>query len=245
MVRTITTEKGGIMHAMKQRIMLTAAVLGLCVAWAQGAEAVPMAHLVLDSERGDFVGGALTAGGPRHSDVTYTPASSSLFSAAIVASRNVAGQPAYLQFFFLLPTNPDEYTTLDFATDQLGIPFATGVYTDAQRAFFASAGHPGLDVSFEHRGSNTLTGTFTVNSVSFFTDAGGLEIGGLDVNFEQHSEGGLPALLGHFTFTADVAAAPEPGTYALMLTGLGLLGFATRRISGKTPRRPVRSPTTR
>jgi len=188
------------------------------------AQASTFAHLVLDSEVDDYVGGG------KHSDVTYTPANTAgFFFASILTGQNVLGQPAFLRFSFLLSGSPDEFATLDFATNRLDVPFATGTYTNAERASFASAGHAGLDVSFEHRGSNTLTGSFTVNSVDFFTDVAGVQIGNLDVNFEQHSEGSTPALFGHFTYSSGVSPVPEPGTYAMLLSGLGLLGFAARR----------------
>ncbi len=209
---------------MKQRfVVLAAVVLGFCVASMQRAEASTFARLVLDSEVGDYIGGGV------HSDVTYTPANTLFFNASILTGLDVALQPAFLRFSFYLSESPHEYATLDFATNRLGVPFATGTYTNAERASFASAGHAGLDVTFQHRGSNTLTGSFTVNSVSFFTDAGDVKIGGLDVNFEQHSEGATPALFGHFTYSSGVSPVPEPETYAMLLAGLGLLGFAARR----------------
>jgi hypothetical protein len=90
-------------------------------------------------------------------------------------------------------------------------------------------------VTFQNRGSNTLTGNFTVNSVSFFTDASNVvQIGSLDVNFEQHSEGATPALFGHFTYAAEAAAAaPEPSSLALLAAGAisaaGFRGWRRRR----------------
>ena len=154
-------------------------------------------------------------------------------SAEILTGLDVAGQPAFLRFAFSFPfpTTPDQFTTLDFATNQLNIPIAAGTYLDAQRASFATTGHPGLDVTFEHRGSETLTGNFTINSVSFFTDSTNtLEISTLDVNFEQHSEGATPALFGHFTYNAGVATAvPEPSSLALATIGaVFCFGFARR-----------------
>src|SRR5262249_46056873 len=152
----------------------------------------------LQSQPGDFVGQGQTF------NFTYTPLNSTFFSAQILNGLNVAGQPAFLRLAFGTVTGSNltnTFTTLDFATNQLNTPFQPGTYTNAQRASFATAGHPGLDVSFQNRESNTLTGQFTVNSVSFFKDASNaVQIGTLDVNFEQHSEGAVPALFGHLTY---------------------------------------------
>jgi hypothetical protein len=186
--------------------------------WVVPAARADVAHLVLDSQAGDFVGGG------KHSDVTYTPANTNGFFFDQIIGF-VGGKPDFLRFIFLLGPNvtPDEFATLDFATHQLGVPIQVGTYgspgNTAQRASFATAGHAGLDVGFEHRGSNTLTGNFTVNSLSFVLDGSNvLHIGSFDVNFEQHSEGATPALFGHFTFQSSLAAVPEPSP--LLLSGL-------------------------
>src|SRR5262249_59570023 len=89
-----------------------------------------------------------------------------------------------------------------------------------QRADFASPGHPGLDVSFQNRGSNTLTGEFTITEVTFMTGPAGLEVETFAASFEQHSEGAAPALFGDFTYDARITAVPEPGTFALALVRL-------------------------
>lgn len=191
--------------------------------------AADTAELKLMSQPGDFIGQGQTV------DNVYTPANSLFFSAQVVAL--VSGMPAYLRFVLGSPiAMPNTFTTLDFSTQQLGIPFQPGVYglpgNTAQRAAFAQPGHAGLDVSFQNRGSNTLTGNFTVNSVQFFKDASNnFQIGSLDVNFEQHSEGLTPALFGRFTFFATgfgPSAVPESGTTAMLLL-VAFIGVAAFR----------------
>ena len=182
-----------------------------------------MAELTLQSQPGDFIGQGQTK------DIIYTPTNSDFFSAQILTGLDVSGQPAFLQFLFGTVTGSNStntFSTLAFATNQLNLLFQPGIYTNAQRAAFATAGHPGLDVTFQNRGSNTLTGSFTVNSVSFFLDSSNVEqIGSLDVSFEQHSEGATPALFGRLVYSA--ASVSEPTTLALL--GLSLAGLATVR----------------
>ena len=74
-----------------------------------------------------------------------------------------------------------------------------GTYTDAQRAAFRDPGHPGLDVSGDGRGRNTLTGSFTIPQlVVDATDA----VTALAATFPQHCEGAAPALHGTIRYCA-------------------------------------------
>ena len=173
------------------------------------------AHLVLDSEQGDTIGGGLDW------DIWYTPATSDFWFAYV--NNNVTGAPAFLTFNLgAVASGPDD-TLLgaSFSSSAMGQPLTVGTYLDAERAAFASAGHPGLDVSFQNRGSNTVTGWFEVESILYHADAtalNGFVIDYFRVNFEQHSEGLEPALFGTFEYSA----VPEPAT-ALALAPVLLL----------------------
>ena len=74
-----------------------------------------------------------------------------------------------------------------------GEQLKVGTYTDAQRAPFRDAGHPGLDVSGDGRGCNTLTGSFKI--IELVADSTGA-VKALSATYEQHCEGGTPALKG-------------------------------------------------
>src|SRR6266487_339330 len=184
------------------------------------AVASQFAQLMLQSQPGDFVGQGQTV------DIIYTPSNSPFFLADIV-DFTANGQPDFVHFAVGNPAaSPNTFATLDFSTAGLGIPILPGTYglpgNTAQRASFAEPGHAGLDVTFQNRGSNTLTGNFTITDVTFFLDANNtLEIGSFAASFEQHSEGAVPALFGTFTYQSSV---PDSGATALLLI-IGVVGL--------------------
>jgi hypothetical protein len=86
-------------------------------------------------------------------------------------------------------------------------------YENAQREPFQAAGHPGLDVSGDHRGCNTDASRFIVDDASY--DGSG-NLLTFSVRFEQHCEGMDPALFGELSYnsTADyrtVSMSPPAG----------------------------------
>ncbi|TMF34434.1 MAG: choice-of-anchor D domain-containing protein [Chloroflexi bacterium] len=66
-----------------------------------------------------------------------------------------------------------------------------GTYENAERASFASPGHPGLDVYGDGRGCNTVSGRFTVHEATWGLDGKPTVF---SATLEQHCEGGAPAL---------------------------------------------------
>jgi len=83
---------------------------------------------------------------------------------------------------------------LTFSSQQLGSDLVPGVYEDAQRAPFAQPGHPGIDVTGDGRGCNTITGRFQVHY--FERQPNSSAITRALVSFEQHCEGGTNMLTG-------------------------------------------------
>ena len=73
-----------------------------------------------------------------------------------------------------------------------------GVYEMAQRWPFNQPGHPGLSISGDGRGCNTLTGRFQVHRLEL--QAGTTMVQRALVSFEQHCEGGSNMLSGCIRF---------------------------------------------
>lgn len=181
------------------------------------ANAGPIAELTLDSQPGSFIGAGQSF------DVTYTPLNSSSFVASVVDS--IAGSPSSISFEMGTITSSlatNTFATLEFSTAQLGVPITVGTYNDAERPAFATSGHPGLDVAFQNRGSNVITGSFDVTDAEFV----GTTIEAFSATFTQDSDNNTSMISGTFTYFANV---PEPTSIAIFSAGLAALGMMRRK----------------
>src|SRR5262249_43324859 len=126
-------------------------VLGLStLLGSAGAARADFAHLTLHSETGDFIGQG------KNFDLTYPQPGDQFFFVAL-SSTLPSKLPTNVSFTLGKVTSGSDntFTTLDFGTNQLGAPLTPGtLYDNAQREAFAQPGHPGLDVTFQNRGSN-------------------------------------------------------------------------------------------
>ena len=126
------------------------------------------------------------------------------------------------------------FGTSSFLNSNSGFLFP-GTYTDAQKAAFADAGHPGLDFSLNGIAASTLTGQFTITDAVFASTATGFEVTSFAATFEQHAEGLAAGLTGDFKFKANGDPPPPPppmpipGTIYLLGAGLGLVWGMRRR----------------
>jgi hypothetical protein len=128
-------------------------------------------------------------------------------SAASVAQRREISSPSHV-----------------LGTDALGIPIQPGFYPQVRHADFAPPGFAGVDISFQNRGCNMLTGSMTIEYVSF--DASLTTIQSFRAMFEQHFDGMAPTLTGKCTY--DVV--PEPISLGLITIGGAIWGeFRSRR----------------
>ncbi|MFB8120895.1 hypothetical protein ACFQ6U_22540 [Streptomyces sp. NPDC056465] len=164
-----------------------AAVLTLALSMATGttgllsgtqahAQPVTDGSLAFSGDEGDWISGGESYAYSTDSQDTVSVTGS---SDNRVVSVSVAG------------ANGD-WWYLDLAAPA-GATLAPGTYDGATRYPFNEAAEPGLDLSGNGRGCNTLTGTFTVTAVEF-GPRGYVEE--LDASFEQHCEGGGSAARG-------------------------------------------------
>jgi len=116
------------------------------------------------------------------------PAGSATFSAQVVETGTAVT-------ISVLPPNTFWYLT--FAAPR-GQPLVPGTYENAVRSAVRPNGVAGIDVVGDGRGCNVQAGRFVVDVVQF-TIAGDLD--SFHATFEQHCEGGTPALFGEVKFS--------------------------------------------
>jgi hypothetical protein len=147
------------------------------IALVESASA-PRTEIRFSGDPGDYITGGRS--------YTYNPS-----NAVISFSRNFdSGVSASI--------NGDTWWNLDLAApgDATLLP---GIYENAQRFPFQDIDVPGLSLSGDGRGCNTLTGRFVVYQVEY--DGNGQPVK-LDADFEQHCEGSTPAAYGKVLLNA-------------------------------------------
>lgn len=75
-------------------------------------------------------------------------------------------------------------------------PLEVGTYALAERFPFQSTGHPGISVIGPRGSSSTISGSFVVRELVVGADG---TVERLDMTFEQHSDGAVPALRGEIS----------------------------------------------
>ena len=191
---------------MKRLLMIVVAAGGL----AANAGAVPAAAstspgfvVTMFSDPGDYIG----AGAPQEFDASNATFGGSLSASGL--SLDVSGGTSGSDYWFDIAPAP-------------GDTFALGYFPGAQRTPFRTSGHPGLDISGDGRGCNEDSGAFEVRDLAF----SGSTITRLDLLYEQHCEGGVPALFGQVQIgepqPASVIVSSSSVTWpALSLGGAG------------------------
>ena len=195
-------------HGPRFRFLLAAAagaaLLGAAILpSAAGADVgrAESASLTMSSDPGDYIG--------QGQQYSYSTDANDVFSASD------GGNGAHIS---VNAANGD-WWYLDFAAPA-GQQLAPGTYSDAIRYPFQSEG-PGLSVSGNGRGCNTLTGSFTVTEITF----GPFQyLQSFAASFEQHCEGATSALRG----TVHVVNPPAPEPLQIESFDLSSTGTASR-----------------
>lgn len=141
----------------------------------------------MHSNQGDWIG--------QGQDYAYTPTNATI-GASGSESRVGIGM-----------STPDGSWSATFESDSGHLLLPGTTFTGATRYPFNSTSDPGMDISSPGRGCNTLTGKFTVQQAAY--EGGQLQQ--FAVTFEQHCEGGQPALYGSIAWHAADPPAPVPG----------------------------------
>lgn len=153
--------------------------------WSPPSGSTPSAgsYIYLASDPGDYIGAGRT--------YAYSRATASLAVSANggTLSINVDG---------------DQNWRGSFAAMKTLTQLQPGYYADLQRYPFHNPVKGGLDWSGEGRGCNTLRGWFVVDAVTY----AGTQLRSIDLRFEQHCEGGAPALRGKIHWTDDDSSGP-------------------------------------
>jgi uncharacterized repeat protein (TIGR01451 family) len=155
--------------------------------WAPAAGVTPSSgsYVYLKSDAGDYIGAG--------SSYTYTKAD------AIVSVNAFEGRA-------VVTVTGNEDWIGNFQAMAGVTQLQPGYYGNLQRYPFNNPVKGGLDWSGDGRGCNVLLGWFVVDSVTYSNGS----LSSLDMRFEQHCEGGGPALHGQIHWLSNDATTP-PG----------------------------------
>jgi len=151
--------------------------------------------LTLQSDQGDFLGGGKT--------YHYTEGDVATFFVNIHTLPSLSA-PSTVSLFFQTGkgTKANDNWGLDISSDKLGKPLTVGTYSPVARQGFEPANTAGLDFVLNGSGCDTVTGRFTVAAIAFDCNATGLpHLKQLIMSFEDHCEGGKPAIRGQLSYT--------------------------------------------
>lgn len=133
-------------------------------------------NFTVSGDEDDYVTGGST--------YTYSPETGDIFN--IIAHENLRGVSVWIDAY-----NSSDNWSMDLQAPS-GETLVVGEFLNATRYPFNSAG-PGVSISGNGRGCNTLTGSFVIVHSSFGPNG---EVNRLEATFEQHCEGGSTALRG-------------------------------------------------
>lgn len=140
------------------------------------------------SDTGDYIGGGESSDAGGKDSVT-----NSLYS------------PGFVQFRLRNSNNGDDWTAEFKAPEEE--PLVPGLYEPATRYPFQLETVAGISIHGNGRGCNEITGKFAVEELAVDPESGLVRS---SVTFEQHCEGGTPALRGVINLAATGTPDPTP-----------------------------------
>lgn len=173
------------MKLSKASWMLLVLAITLSLAGCGDSSSPTPSRVSLQSDSGENIGGG--------KDYSYTQADAKL---SVTASGNT----------LTVTVDGDQHWTGIFQTSGVAAILQTGRYDDVLRYPSQDPVKGGMDWFGEGRGSNTLSGWFAIDKVTY--NNGTLKA--IDLRFELHSEGDTPALHGQIHWYADDLTTP-PG----------------------------------
>jgi hypothetical protein len=198
-------------------------------AWAQGVppltKSTGAVHVLLHSLPGDYIGDG------KDSDLFFTPENSATFS-VLLGDFVGPGQPGGVLLQMFPYDGP--FLNIQFSTFMMlpPVPLQAGVtYTGATNSPSYDKRQPYFTINFDSRTANLLSGEFTIDRFDLVARAGhpdGVLLAYFEAHFQEHEASidapdapAPPTLFGTVTYANPEAlvqaAAPEPGTGALLL----------------------------
>ncbi len=99
-----------------------------------------------------------------------------------------------------------------------------GTYQNAERYGFTAAGRPGLNFHGNGRGNNTLTGSFTIQEISFLPNLNKIDKLALDlVQYDNGNTASWNRISFRFNSNIPINGIPEPGVSSLALLAGSLM----------------------
>ena len=125
-------------------------------------------------------------------------------------SATISADQSYVDIQFQSRTSSTAWTRMRFKAPQ-GLVLSPGTYEQAQRHPFQPNVLPGLDVSADHSGCNTLSGRFIIYDLT--ADSTG-RLTSFAADFEQHCSDQRPAMFGAVRInSARASLTPFDGAY--------------------------------
>ncbi len=183
----------------------------------------------------DDAGGlSATANALEQTTVTFASAASGTIDLAGITSATVNDGTSTAEAY-----SEGQSSTYSFTVDTRSKFDLTYLYTESAPIPYANSVYFGDTTNGTTVYSASPAGLNTSGALSFLLDPGSYTFNAYtEVGDDAYASGGVSAFGDHDEYyTFNISAAPEPASWALMIAGVGLAGFALRR--NQNASRPV------